>query len=271
MDIGACPRSLGFMPAGPALVALAGSVASNLSGAAIDTAINYLTQERETTSKGVAALSPMELQKLFTDRKCLYVYLYTLNLWKYFNPQSSVPPSEGAKPIPIEQLSNPSVLDEIVNNRLTSFMAVMSFEPAGVPNVPVGKEGSGDVYAYYRPYFWRVAYPRFLDTGCPAFRNCNKRDVAFQVAFRYPVAPAQANTENKSIAFANIYQSATSESIAASLNQQYSTWFAYNTKQPELANLEVILVETSRPGAVANALAAALKANKDSLVKVVTP
>jgi hypothetical protein len=270
--IGECPPSQqSFAPAAPALAALAGSVVANLSGAAIDSAINYLTQEREATSRGRASLFPADLKGLFEKNNCLYVYLYTLDLWKYFNRGSAAPPAEGAKPISIEQLSEPGVLDDIISKKITSFIAVMSFEPAAVPAVPVGKEGSKDVYSYYRPYFWRVGYTRFLDTGCPAFRNCNKRDVALQVAFRYPIAPIPANTENRSLAFAEIYQGASPESISASLNGRYSAWFAYNNKEPAIANFEFTLIETSRPGAVANALAAALKANKDSLVKVVTP
>jgi hypothetical protein len=285
LDVGDCPRytSQEFLPPGPAAAALASGVASQFAGQAIDAAVKHLTQTREFTSKGTIALTSEMLRKLFHDTRtstgqssnqCLYAYLYTIELWRYFNPGKTAPPANGAKRLIIsETLGKAEILDEIAAKGSTRFLAAIHFTPAIHPPV-VTKDAKGNInsdYLYYRPYFYKVIYPDFIDAKCPALRRCDKRDVAIQVSLHYPVAPDPSKTEPKAYAYGNAFQNVSSRTVASTLNQQYSAWFALNTMLPELANLEFTLVETSKPGAFAKAVAAALQSNKETLVKVVTP
>ncbi len=295
VGIGKCPRaendppkdskqerSVSLLPVEP--VAVATSIATVVAGAAIESTVNYLTQERAFTSRGVAQLGPQDQNELFLNRKCLYVYLYTLDLWRFFNPDQQSPPREGAKPLPIDPsradsplasrrfLSSPSVLGEIDAKKLTNFMMVVSFEPAGVESVKVGKKDEGQItYAFYRPYLWKTIYPSFIDVNCPALRNCAKRDVALQLVLKFPVAPDPSKTESRAFALSKAYEGVRSESVGAALTGRYAQWFAVNENVPPLTNLEFSLVESSKPGALVRALGASMKENKESVVKVIVP
>jgi len=270
MGIGECPaRDAGFVSPIPVVGALASSAVASLAGAAVDSAIRYLTQERMAATKGLASLGPAELDLLFNKGQCLYAYLYTQKLWSHFSNSSSVP-AEGAKPLSLP-LSN-SDLDAIDSKDLTSFMAVISFVPAADSSRSQGGSGAvTDSNAYYKPYIWRMVYPSFVDTKCPAFRDCSKRDVALSLVLRSPTAPDPSKTENKAFALGRVFQNVSSGSIERSLSGRYGEWFALNASSPNLANVEFTLIETSKPGAVANALAESLKGNKETIVKIVTP
>ena len=269
-----------FFP--PTPVAVAASIAPIVAGAAIESTVDYLSQERAFTSRGVATLNPQENQDLFTNRKCLYAYLYTLDLWRYFNPGQQQPPARGVLPLMIDPkfssssstpvLSDPAVIREISARRLTNFLMVVSFEPAGVDTVKVGKPDEGQVeYRFHRPYFWATIYPSFVDTNCPALRNCAKRDVVLQLILKFPTAPDPSKTETRASVFSKAYEGARSESVGAALTQRYGQWFAVNTSIPILTNLELTLVESSKPGAFVKALGASLKENKSSVIQVIVP
>jgi hypothetical protein len=290
LDVGECPKyssegttSQGFMPAGPVAGALVSSVASHFAGQAVDAAVRHLSQNREFTSTGAMALTPEMLRMLFHDdrasekprvNKCLYVYLYTIDLWRYFNPGKVSPSANGAERLTIEDtLAKAESLDEIAAKRLTRFLVAIHFAPSKHPPM-ITKDSMGDInanYLYFRPYFYRVIYPDFIDSKCPALRRCDKRDVAIQISLRYPVAPDPSKTQPKAYPYGNAFENVSSQAVASTLNRQYSAWFAVNTMRPELANLDFTLVETSKPGEFAKAVAAALQSNKESLVKVVTP
>lgn len=270
IGIGPCPTNVqGFVSPIPVVGALASSAVASLAGAAVDSAIKYLTQERIAATKGLASLGPSEIDKLFSKGQCLYAYLYTLDLWRYFNKSTSAPVG-GAKPLSLPLAT--SDLDEISHKKLTNFMVVLSFVRAtGSTRLAAGDSANSDKYLYFQPYIWRLIYPGFVDTKCPAFRDCSKRDVALSLVMKYPIAPNPDETENKAFAFGRVFQSASSRSIENSLSGRYAEWFSLNNNAPSLANIEITLIETSKPGAFANALADSLKTNREAIIKVVTP
>jgi hypothetical protein len=270
IGIGPCPTKVsGFISPIPVVGALASSAVASLAGAAVDSAVNYLTQERVATTKGLASLGPAELDNLLNKGQCLYAYLYTLDLWRYFNSSTSAP-AGGAKPLSLPLTT--SDLDEISSKKLTNFMMVLSFVRAGSPPQLATKDSTAsDKYLYFQPYIWRLIYPSFVDAKCPAFRDCGKRDVVLSLVMKYPIAPDPSKTENKAFALGRVFQNVSSDSIETSLSYRYAEWFSLNNQAPNLANIELALIETSKPGAVANALAESLKTNKEAIIKVVTP
>jgi hypothetical protein len=269
IGIGECPtRDASFVSPIPVVGALASRAVASLAGAAVDSAVQYLTQERVAATKGLASLGPTELDLLFNRGQCLYAYLYTVKLWRHFNNSSSIP-GEGANPLQLPLRS--SDLDVIDNQQLTNFMAVISFVPAKDTRATGTSRAASEGYAYYKPYIWRAIYPHFIDTKCPAFRDCGKRDVALSLVLKSPTAPDPSKTENKAFALGQIYQHVEPRSVERSLSGRYLEWFALSTSLPYLANMELTLIETSKPGAVANALAESLKGNREAIIKVVTP
>jgi hypothetical protein len=111
----------------------------------------------------------------------------------------------------------------------------------------------------------------FMDTNCPALRNCAKRDVALQLVLKFPTAPDPSKTENRAFALGKAYEGARSESVGAALTGRYAQWFAVNANNPPLTNLEFALVESSKPGSLVRALGASMKENKESVVNVIVP
>jgi hypothetical protein len=70
-----------------------------------------------------------------------------------------------------------------------------------------------------------------------------------------------------------LFPNATPQSIEATLSS-YSirnryAWFSHNDSPQSPSNLTFVLTETSKPGAIAKALSAALKSNKDLISKSV--
>ncbi len=250
---------------------LASSAAASLTGAAVDSAVKYLTQERIGSTSGYLSADAAQLNLLFNGngQNCLYTYLYTQKLWEYFNQGKQVP-SEGVQPVSLPLKITD--LRNIEGQGLTSFLSIVSFVPANPgQRSMLNSAGEGPKATYYKPYIWKLIYHDFVDTSCPAFRNCKKRDVAMSLVLKFPTAPEPDKTSNKAVPFGHIFQRSETNSIASSLSARYGQWFALDESLPNLANIEFSLVETSKPGAVANAIAESLKTNKEAIVKIVVP
>ena len=265
MHVGGCPRKIDRALMGPAIVAA--GMASSLTGAAVDAVAEYLTQVRVASFFGTKGLDSGDMQNLFInkDKQCLYTFLLTPALNKYFSDNKiSLGQSDGTAFVTPEQLI------DIEKKGVAKFMAVMSFEPnttEPVTNVNSEVSTDKDGFTYYRTYVWKLIYPSFIDANCPPLRMCNNRDIVMRLRFAYPTAPDPLETKNKASALNMIFQNVSTNTVTSSVGEQYSGWFAYNSKPPTLSNVEFSLTETSRPGEVAKALAAALKANKEAISK----
>ena len=262
------PRNLAGAAGG-----LAVGMVSSLTGAAVEAVANYLTQTRAFKVSGSRALEIEESKKLLSEKQCLYVYLYTPSLRKYFL-DNNIPTEKGK--VLTSPFLTPEHLDAIEKKGVARFMAVLSFEPPN--NLPLSSDkletpplaDDKPNNTYFKTYVWKIIYPKFIDPGCPPLRNCNLRDVVMQLRLMYPTSPLPSETKNKATALSLGFQNVSAQTVANSASFQYSGWFAYNRQEPILSNIEFILVETSTPGELAKALAAALKANKEAFGALTT-
>lgn len=270
VHVGGCPRKIERGIASPAVgpAVVAAGIASSLTGAAVDAVAEYLTQTRVASFFGSKGLDSGDMQKLFVnqDNQCLFTFLLTPALNKYFSDNKiSLEQSNGTAFITPEQLL------DIEKKGVAKFMAVMSFEPnKPEPATNANSEVSTDKdsFAFYRTYVWKLIYPKFIDANCPPLRMCNARDIVMRLRFAYPTNPDPSETKNKASALNLVFQNVSTNTVISSVSEQYSGWFAYNGKPPTLSNVEFSLTETSKPGEVAKALAAALKANKEAIGKL---
>jgi hypothetical protein len=148
--------------------------------------------------------------------------------------------------------NKPEVLQNLAN---AGFIAVIDFVP---PDNPTNKE------LVLHPTIKRWSNPRFLDRSCPLFRNCSKRDLVVALTFLAPTEPNDS---------ASVTASAIGVSLSRATPKEVQSVFFPGTKLPWFkviptpgpVNVRFSLSETSRPGAVAKAIA--LQGPKGILVK----
>jgi hypothetical protein len=254
---------VGKCPAGEAFVApigLAAAAASSIAGVAVDAAIKYLTQESSAKSVATKSLTSSDEYELFQANSCLYVYAYTDKLVDVLGRTFTV-----------------DSISKIGKNNLTPFFAVIRFQenkPAFSPNGNSSAADTSDLLErHFKPVIVSWHYSSFIGTECPLFRDCGRRDVAASLTIANPTASTPSETKNKAVPLSLAFMRARPSQVAASLmNQRNMLWFAYNVTKANVSNLEFTLVETSKPGALANALAQTATDNKKLIqdtVKVV--
>jgi hypothetical protein len=248
-----------FEPAGP-IASLTGGAASSFAGVAIDAAVKYLTQEVSAKSTVSKSLTSSDENGLFGGNKCLYLYGYTLKLKEVLG-----------SPFTDKSLAN------IKANNLTPFFGILRFEEnmsgPSFSNVD-GSQGAADATAllprYFKPIvlFWH--YSSFISTNCALFRDCGRRDAAVSLTVANPIDSTPSETKNKAVPLALAFSNARPRDIEDSLtNQRNMKWFTYSGKTAPVSNLEFTLVETSKPGALANALAQTATDNKKAIQETV--
>jgi len=248
-----CPSKTGDESAvlASAGLAIASSLVINLAAQAVDAVTNYLTIEQATTSEAFIALTQDKESSLLNGSNCLYIFANTLPLKKYLDGKRI----------------NVKMIDFISRKRLTPFLSVIKFEKDDSSNI------SGSATSFYKPRVETFIYQSFLDNGCPLFRSCNKRDVSISLIIRNPTATAPTSTANRAVPLSLLFPNSTPQSIEATLSS-YSirnryAWFTHNDSPQSPSNLTFALTETSNPGAIAKALSAAFKSNKDLIAKSV--
>jgi hypothetical protein len=216
----------------PALVGpLAAAIAGNLVGAAIDSVVGYLNAERAATYS--VTLPEQSPASLFQNNQCLYVSSTSLRG---------------------KELTKPEVLQNLGN---AGFLAVIAFEP---PDNPTEKD------IVLHPTIKRWSYRRFLDRSCPLFRNCSKRDLVVALTFLAPTEPNGSASVTASAIGVTLSRATTKEVQSVFSPGTKLPWFRVTSAQGPV-NVRFSLSETSRPGAVAKAIALALQGQKANLSK----
>jgi hypothetical protein len=226
-------------------IGIAAASVSNLVGAAVDRAVTYLKSDR---SRAYSASVPLvDLGDIFdqTDlalpssaprraprsHACLYLSSDSLAAIGKSSPPGSV--LEGLR-------------------KGADFFAILRF---------LRSPSSSTVF---KPVIQEWNYNRFLDRGCPLFRSCKKRDVVVRLLFKSPTNPdgtAVPNAQAMSVVLAGVSPADVNGVFRPGLELP---WFRTDlTSGP--VNLAFELVETSKPGAFAKALADALSAQKEPL------
>jgi len=214
----------------PALVGpLAAAIAGNLVGAAVDSVVSYLNTDRAATYS--VTLPEQSPASLLQNNQCLYVSSTSL----------------GGK-----DLNKPEVLQNLEN---AGFLAVIAFEP---PDLPTDKE------IVLHPTIKRWSYSRFLDRSCPLFRNCSKRDLVVALTFLAPTEPNGSASVTASAIGVTLSRATTNEVQSVFSPGTKLPWFKVTPAQGPV-NVRFSLSETSRPGAVAKAIALALQGQKENL------
>jgi hypothetical protein len=255
--VASCPDTRSGMIFAPVLAGLAASTASNLTGSAIDAISNYLTKERAATSEVSLPLEEQQLSELFGKSKCFYVYLNTPRLVNYLKTNAI----SWDKP----ETLTPKFVNDVRSLSLTNFFSVMRFaRPKSL-----AAQQSGD-NSFFRPEIQSWHYNRFIDPHCPLFRSCSKRDVLIRLEVAYPRNPAAEDMPLRSIPLAVGLSGTRAPEVGSILTRPSSlAWFSFSTKSPQIANLRFSITETSKPGALANAIGSSLQASKKSIQDVV--
>jgi hypothetical protein len=218
----------------PALVGpLAAAIAGNLVGAAVDSVVSYLNTDRAATySVTLPEQSPASLFQI-QKNQCLYVSSTSLRG---------------------KDLNKPEVLQNLGN---AGFLAVIAFEP---PDNPTDRD------IVLRPTIKRWSYRRFLDRSCPLFRNCSKRDLVVALTFLAPTEPNGSASVTASAIGVTLSRATPKEVQSVFSPGTRLPWFKVTPAQGPV-NVRFSLSETSRPGAVAKAIALALQGQKENLSK----
>jgi hypothetical protein len=217
----------------PALVGpLAAAIAGNLVGAAVDSVVSYLNTDRAATYS--VTLPEQSPASLLQNNQCLYVSSSSL----------------GGR-----DLNKPEVLQNLAN---AGFFAVIAFEP---PDNPTDKE------IVLHPTIKRWSYSRFLDRSCPLFRNCSKRDLVVALTFLAPTEPNGSASVTASAIGVTLSRATTAEVQSVFSPGTRLPWFRVTPAAQGPVNVRFSLSETSRPGAVAKAIALALQGQKGNLSK----
>jgi hypothetical protein len=139
---------------------------------------------------------------------------------------------------------------------LPKFLTVIKFQPSNSdPKI-------------IRPIIKYWNYSKFLMEDCSWYRQCSKRDVAFTISLLAPAEKWDRESKNPdstdpvSIAFINT----NSDEIKIKHNTSLP-WVSINDSLKGPINLRVQLIETLKPYAFSLALADALSAQKDTIVK----
>jgi hypothetical protein len=250
--IAACPDTRDNLLLAPILGSIAAATASNLAGAAVDSIVNYLTQVRAATSQASLVLEGQEVSALFGGNNCFYVYLPTPSLSDYLK---NSPDWEARKGITAD------FVNQIATSNLTKFFAVLSFAK---PINLVDSSSSGK--SYFRPEVEMWHFSGFIDSGCPLFRSCNKRDVVVAMELSFPRAADSDSKKVRSIPLAVGMSGTTAPEVGIALGKRSSlSWFSLDTSLPSISNLIFSITETSRPGALANAIGSAITQNKAAI------
>lgn len=250
--IAACPDTRKNLLLTPILGSIAAATASNLAGAAVDSVTNYLTQVRASTSQASLVLEGQDVLALFGGYKCLYVYLPNRELSEYLKANPNWQAKEGITAEFVNQISSLN---------LTNFFAVLYFDkPVDAVDQVAGAT------SYFRPIVQMWHFSRFIDSGCPLFRSCNKRDVVVAMELTYPRAVSSDSRQVRSIPIAvGLSGSTASEVGIAMTNPSSLSWFSLNTTSPLVSNLRFSITETSKPGALASALGSAISGSKKEI------
>lgn len=250
--IATCPDTRENLLVAPILGSIAAATASNLAGAAVESIVSYLTQVRAATSQASLVLEGQDASALFGGNKCLYVYLSTRGLGDYLASSPDWQAKKGIKADFVNQISS---------RNLTRFFAIIYFaKPDNVVDQAVSTT------SYFRPIVQMWHFNRFIDSGCPLFRSCNKRDVVVAMELSYPRAASKDSREVRSIPLAVGMSGTTAPEVGIAMRNPSSlSWFSLNTSSPSISNLRFSIIETSRPGALASALGSAITGSKTAI------
>gem|GEM_PF-3385342 len=255
--VSSCPDTRTSMFIAPILGGLAAATASNLAGTAIDAIVVYLTKDRAKTSEVSLPLEDPQLSGLFGNGKCLYVYLDSQRLHNYLKASNI---QWGSRESP-----EPEVIHSIRKQNLTPFFAVISFVK---PRAVESQEVNGA--KFFRPNVLLWHYDSFIDPGCPLFRSCNRRDVVIKLEVAYPRDSASDGMTIRSIPIAVGFSGATAQEVGNVLTKPNSLgWFSFGSTAPQVANLRFSVTETSKPGALANAIGSSLQGSKQEIQETV--
>ncbi|MFN7872784.1 MAG: hypothetical protein ACK5QQ_11410 [Cyanobacteriota bacterium] len=210
---------------------LAAAIAGNLVGAAVDSVVSYLNTDRAATFS--VTLPEQSPASLLQNNQCLYVSSTSL----------------GGR-----DLNKPDVLQKLAD---AGFLAVIAFEP---PDNPTDKQ------IVLHPTIKRWSYSRFLDRSCPLFRNCSKRDLVVALTFLAPTEPNGTAAVTASAIGVTLSRATTNDVKSVFSPGTKLPWFKVTPAQGPV-NVRFSLSETSRPGAVAKAIALALEGQKGNLSK----
>lgn len=252
--IGDCPTGMtsNFVLA-PLLIGIASTAATNITGAAVDAVSNYMTQVRAAKSTASLALTSQDESSLLNGSQCLYLFANTEELQSFVKSQANGSMSS----------ISADMIREISSKPITPFFAVLSFARANITEL--------NNLRYYKPNVLAWAYGSFLDKGCPLFRNCGRRDVSISLRLSRPIASNGSSPGTKAYPLSVGFVKAKSSEIGSILsNNSTSLWFAYDTSAPSISNLEFSIEETSRPGALAEALASTATASKQPIQSAVS-
>lgn len=212
---------------------LAAAIAGNIVGAAIDSVVNHLNADRAANYS--VTLPEQSPASLFANNQCLYVSSTNLRG---------------------KDLTGSAALQSLGN---TGFLAVIKFKSP--------KLTGNDIVLH--PIIKRWSYKRFLDRSCPLFRNCTKRDLVVALTFLEPTEPNGS---------ASVTASAIGVTMSRVTPKDVQSFFSPGTELPWFkvksaqgpVNIRFSLSETSKPGAVARAIATALQGQKGNLTKGAT-
>jgi hypothetical protein len=253
-QIASCPDTRTSILIAPILGGIAAATASNLAGAAVDAIANYLTKDRAVTSQVSLALEGEEVKQLFGDRnnKCLYVFLITPQLKRHL---------ESNKDWQTKNRVTSDFVNQIVSRNLTRFFAVISFsKPDNIADQTVGTT------SYFRPNILMWHYSKFIDSGCPLFRSCNKRDVVVSMELARPRNANEDKGPIRSVPLAVGMSGTTANEVGLAMaNSSSLAWFSVDTTSPSISNLRFSITETSRPGALASAIGSAVTSSKQDI------
>lgn len=237
----ACPLPDGQVGTRSFGAALLATGASNLAGLAVDALVDSISKIRESKSVALFTLTEEEQSDLWAGRSCLYLYAYT-------DPLQSL----------LARSITMSDLEALRSAPSTPLFVVLRFA-----SHPFSKTASGVTSRYLKPQalFWH--YSSYLDRDCPLFRSCQRRDVALQLSIANPISPTAQGTTKQAVLFALAFADVRPEQLAARMvREQPFLWVEHQSQGAPVSNLEFTLLETSRPGALAAALASVLRGSK---------
>lgn len=213
----------------PAAIAasILASVTNTLVGSSVSAIVNYLNAKRATTYTAVTAVEDASELTNALDGNCLYISSTRL---------------DGID------------LNQVAAIRAKSkFFASISLQPSKL---------AGDTI--FRPEIRSWSYVNFLESGCPLFRNCARRDVVMKLTLEAPALPA-TNTEILAepigISLVNVHKSKLNDVLQPGAKLP---WIKANALKGPV-NVRFTLTETSSPNQFTNALAVAIDAQKANI------
>jgi hypothetical protein len=218
---------------------IATAVVRSLLGTTIDAIVAHLNESKVSTFDVIIPVDSIDDLTSGTKGKCLYVSSGKLDDLADKNSETNL--WSGAEAIPSPFFTK------------IKFVSPLS--------------GKADSTSTLRPVILEWKYRAFLASGCPAFRNCTKRDVAISLTFLAPAATVAGRTvSSEPIGFAIVGATAAEVQAAIPVTPGGAAlpWFLPgNVHGP--VNVRFTLVETSQPNVFTKALGAALAAQKTVL------